>query len=396
MEASTPNAPFHPGRDQRRNVEINVGKACNNRCVFCLDGMPKMEDRSYIQFEKMKRELRTWRAEGHRSVGFLGGEPTTYPKIVQSVAYAKELGFTRIAIATNATKLRLPHFTDKLLEAGLTRITLSMHGHTPELEDKLTRVPGNFEKKCTAIRYLQQKRAQGYLQDGLSINVVLNGWNYKHLLKMMKFFYEDMGLPDLRFNFVRPEGNAIGSKDLTPRYTDVMPYVAKAIILNEHHFRKTLTFGGFPLCRLPGGLLKDRRMLQEYVGELRDLSTDASIRRESLPMTLTSAIPMAFSAQTIASNPALRRAYPTTQWQLEVQTDASLEQHKQESLTKDRMHFNWQDRKRVELKGQPSGCERCPVSRACEGVWVGYLDIWGDEEFQPPNLALDLGAATPR
>ena len=64
----------------------------------------------------MKEELTRWYEGGHRSVGFLGGEPTTYPKIVQSVAFAKELGFTRIAIATNATKLRLQHFADRILE----------------------------------------------------------------------------------------------------------------------------------------------------------------------------------------------------------------------------------------------------------------------------------------
>ena len=45
--------PENPMRDPRLNVEINVGKACNNRCVFCLDGMPKKEDRSYMDFELM-------------------------------------------------------------------------------------------------------------------------------------------------------------------------------------------------------------------------------------------------------------------------------------------------------------------------------------------------------
>ena len=131
--------PENELRDSRRNVEINIGKACNNRCVFCLDGMPKREDRSYMKFEVMKAELERWHSAGHRSVGFLGGEPTTYPKIVQSVAYAKNLGFERIAIATNATKLRLHRFTDKLIDAGLTRVTISMHGHTAELEDRLCR-----------------------------------------------------------------------------------------------------------------------------------------------------------------------------------------------------------------------------------------------------------------
>jgi MoaA/NifB/PqqE/SkfB family radical SAM enzyme len=332
--------PENPLRDGRRNVEINVGKACNNRCVFCLDGMPKKEDRSYMDFGAMKSELESWYSQGRRSVGFLGGEPTTYPKIVQSVAYARELGYTRIAIATNATKLRLQHFTDKLLDAGLTRVTISMHGHTAELEDRLTRVPGNFEKKCSAIGYLKEKRAQGYLPDGLSINIVLNGWNYRHLPRMLRFFYRDLGLDDLRVNFVRPEGYAIGSRELTPRYSAAVPFLVKAILLNDLHFRKTFTFGGFPMCVLPKSLAGSRELLQKYMGEYRDLSTDCSVR---------------------SGGP----------------------EHGVARNSGGRARFNWQDRKRFDLKGRPSACAKCDALSVCEGVWQGYLDIWGDGEFRP-------------
>jgi MoaA/NifB/PqqE/SkfB family radical SAM enzyme len=327
-------------RDVRRNVEINIGKACNNRCVFCLDGMPKKEDRSYMPFDQMKTEIRRWHAAGHRSLGFLGGEPTTYPKIVQSVAYGREVGFTRIAIATNATKLRLRHFTDRILNAGLTRITISMHGHTASLEDRLTRVPGNFDKKCSAIHYLNEKRAQGHLVDGLSINIVLNGWNYRYLPKMLRFFYETMSLDDVRVNFVRPEGYAVGSKSLTPQYDRVVPVLMKAILLNEYHFKKTFTFGGFPLCVLPRELTRSERLLKKYMGEYRDLSTDCSIRSEGFADGVT-------------------------------RVDGG------------RARFNWQERKRHDLKGHPAGCSQCSRYALCEGVWQGYLDIWGDAAFSP-------------
>jgi len=382
MLAHEANVPFHPKRDQRRNVEINIGKACNNRCVFCIDGLPKMEDRSYMNFDLMKDELRRWREDGHTSVGFLGGEPTTYPKIVQSVAYARELGFTRIAIATNATKLRLEHFTDKILDAGLTRITVSMHGHTPELEDKLTRVPGNFEKKCRAIRYLQKKQREGYLPDGLSVNIVLNGWNYKHLLDMMSFFYETMGLPDLRVNFIRPEGYAVGSRELVPRYDKVRGYVAKAIVANERHFRKTLTFGGFPLCVLPKALLKNEALLQSYIGELRDLTTSCSIRSETLSLASLGPYPMAFAHPVLKKKLALRRQYTSHTTYLDPLHPLIWEKEPGEG----RIRFNWQLRRREALKGRPKGCNSCQYSNICEGVWVGYLDIWGEDIFEEPSL----------
>jgi MoaA/NifB/PqqE/SkfB family radical SAM enzyme len=353
------NQPVNPDRDTRRNVEINIGKACNNRCVFCIDGLPKKEDRSYMPFPQMKGELDRWYADGSRSVGFLGGEPTTYPSIVDAIAHAKAIGFTRIAIATNATKLRLTHFTDKLLDAGLTRITISMHGHTAELEDRLTRVPGNYLKKCTAIRYLVAKRAEGYLPDGLSVNIVLNGWNYRYLPKMMQFFYEEMQIDDIRVNFVRPEGYAEGDADLTPPYKKVVPNLIKAIILNEQHFKRVFTFGGFPYCVLPPSLRNNRDLLRRYMGEYRDLSTDCSIRSDGGDQ-----IPPGMSP-----DPASWVKGPKS---TVVDFDAD----------EKRARFNWQERKKHDLKGQPEACTTCDFEPICEGVWKGYLEIYGTEDFR--------------
>lgn len=327
-------------RDLRKNVEINVGKVCNNKCVFCLDGMPTKDDLAFIDFEVMKRELERWRADGHLSVGFLGGEPTTYMKIVESVAYAKELGYTRIALATNAMMLRRMEFTDKLLAAGLTRVTISMHGHTKQLEDELVMVPGAYEKKCTAIRNLLQRKREGHLRDGVSVNIVLNAKNGPHLLPMMKFFFDTMGLDDLRVNFVRPEGYAEGNADLVPTYTAIVPLLTKAILLNEFHFKKTFTFGGFPLCVLPEELLRSKHLLAKYCGDIfRDLSTDCSIRADG---------------------------------------DGGVATYEG-----GRARFNWQDRKRYDLKHHMDACSRCSMTDVCEGVWRGYLDIYGESEFAP-------------
>ena len=334
-------------RDPRKNVEINIGKVCNNKCVFCLDGMPSKADHAFMPWSDMQTELKAWRDAGHLSVGFLGGEPTTYPKIVEAVAYARDLGYTRIALATNAMMLRREKFTASLIEAGLTRVTISMHGHTAALEDKLTAVPGAFDKKCQAIRLLRGYRDRGRLPDGVSVNPVLNGWNYRHLLKMMQFFFVKMDLEDMRVNYVRPEGYAEDNADLTPTYTDVIPVLMKAIVLNEYHFKKVFTFGGVPMCVLPDTLLQSAKLLQKYMGDVfRDLSTDCSIRSEGY----------ADGVSTVSGG---------------------------------RARFNWQDRKRFDLKHHLSTCRACVFTDLCEGVWRGYLDIYGGDEFSA--LASDSG-----
>lgn len=329
-------------RDLRKNVEINVGKICNNKCVFCLDGLPATELRRYMPFEDMKAEIQRWYDAGNRSLGFLGGEPTTHPHIVDAVAFASGLGYTRITIATNGTKLFRKDFTDRLLDAGLTRVTMSMHGHTPELEDKITQVPGNFLKKSTALRYLLQKRDAGYLRDNVSVNIVLNGWNYPHLPALLRFFFERIGLNDLRANFVRAEGFAWEDQSIIPTYTEVAPYLMKAVLLNEYRYKKTFTIGGVPLCQLPLEFVASRAMARRYLGEWRDLDTDCSIR------TTTS--------EGFADGVAV--------------------------VEGGRARFNWQERKRNDLKRQVEVCGRCRYQSVCEGVWKEYLQIHGAGELK--------------
>lgn len=344
-------------RDQRRNVEINIGKTCNNKCVFCLDGMPTKEDKRFMPFDDMKSELERWHAEGHRSVGFLGGEPTTYPFIVQSVAHAKALGYTRIALASNAMMLRREPFLDSLIEAGLNRVTVSMHGHTAALEDRLTMVPGGFLKKVTAIRNMVARRDAGLMTEGVSVNIVLNGWNYRALPKMMKFFFQEMDLRDIRVNFVRPEGYAEGNPDLTPTLTDTVPILVKAILLNEYHFKRVFTFGGVPLCVLPQELLRSENLLRRYCGDVfRDLSTDCSIRAEAPEVT-----------NAAAANNGVSH------------------------IEGGRARFNWQDRKRFDLKQHAAACERCEMVDVCEGLWKGYREMYGESEISP--LEWEGGAA---
>ena len=334
------NSASHPLRDPRRNVEINVGKACNNRCVFCIDGLPKAEDRSYMDIDHMKGEIARFYELGNRSLGFLGGEPTTYPKLPEAIRYASDMGYTRIAIATNATKLRLTHYTDRLIDAGLTRVTVSMHGHTSDLEDRLTRVPGNFRKKVVALRYLVKLRDEGKLRDNVSVNIVVNGWNYKYMPQMMRFFYR-LGLDDIRANFVRTEGYALDDASVTPRFTDVVPYIMKAVMLNEFHYRKSFTLSGFPLCTLPWEFLANSKLAQKVLGEFRDLDTDCSVRSES-------------------------------------DTPFGIEE-----LGEGRARFNWQDRKRADLKIKPDQCLQCRYDNVCEGVWNAYPDFHGLGEITP-------------
>ncbi|MBW2262673.1 MAG: radical SAM protein, partial [Deltaproteobacteria bacterium] len=112
-----------------RNLELNLGKLCNNRCIFCLDGSAPRESRKWVPARRAAGELERARQEGTTSLGLLGGEPTAHPEILEIVGMAKELGFQRIALTSNGLKLSNPGLSRALVEAGVTRFSLSVHAH---------------------------------------------------------------------------------------------------------------------------------------------------------------------------------------------------------------------------------------------------------------------------
>ncbi|MBI3288421.1 MAG: radical SAM protein, partial [Elusimicrobia bacterium] len=184
-----------------KNVEINPGRLCNNKCVFCMSGEERDDHEPWADLERMKVEIRVHHENGARSLGFLGGEPSTYPHILDCIRYARELGYQRVALCTNGTRLADPDFLEKALESGLTRATVSVHSHIPEIEERLVEVPGILEKKIQAIDNLVAVKRAGRLPDNVSLNPVLNRLNAPHMEAFARFFAA-RGIDDIRFNFI--------------------------------------------------------------------------------------------------------------------------------------------------------------------------------------------------
>ncbi len=315
-----------------KNIDVNIGRRCNLRCVFCLDGRISSRQRQWVPLESAREELRRGYESGCRSMGLLGGEPTVYPHLFELLAHAKELGFERMALYTNGLRLGDPELCDRLVDAGVTRIGVSIHAHRPELEDSLTSRPGGFEAKIRGVRRLAAHRRQGRLRHGLAVNPVITRPNLPHLLAMLRFFARQ-GVDDLRFNFVRSIGRAEGSVELTPRYRDAAKACVELIVENERRLHRALTFGDFPFCVWPWEVLGSDVLRRRYIGEFNDLRTDVSL----------------FEAPS---------------------EDVG-----------DLDRFNWADRRRARLKLKYPACEGCAFFQDCEGVYRCYADIYGANEF---------------
>lgn len=318
----------------RRNLELNIGRACNNHCVFCISGKAGRDERMWISPEQAKQEVAVAFERGCRSLGFLGGEPTIYPHLIEVAEFARSLGYTRVALATNAMVLDKMDFARRCITAGVTRATISFHAHTRALEHKITKVPNAFDRKVTAIGHLLTLQAEGHLQDGVSVNPVINSLNFRHLPQMVAFFRR-LGLRDVRFNFIRNMGNAEDYPGLCPTFSELRPYLDKVIEQNERRDPIIITFGEMPYCAMPWLLHTNPELFRRYVGELRDYITDVAI----------------FASPRKADHGLYR--------------------------------FNWQDSKRNDLKTKTPACADCRFRDPCEGVWRSYVELYGTKEIRP-------------
>ena len=156
---------------------ISITGLCNNNCLFCLDS--DRLDKEHKSIQNILSEIDF--VINCKKLIISGGEPTIHPQIIEIVEYAKEKGFEKIQIVTNGRMLSNKDFCEKIIKAGLTEVTFSIHG-IEDIHDKLTNVPGSFKQIIKGIRNV--KRYPGII---INTDTCITKVNHQHLLKLVKF-----------------------------------------------------------------------------------------------------------------------------------------------------------------------------------------------------------------
>ena len=158
--------------------EIRVGFRCNARCGFCyyqdlLDNPVEKEPTT----GQIARQLQALRSMGATEIEFTGGEPTIRPDLPELIDDARELGFVNISIITNGLRLAKRQYAEKLVAAGANDFLFSIHGHTAEIHDKHTSLPGSFAKILEAVQNVHEAgaRCRG--------TTTVTGKNHMHIRK---------------------------------------------------------------------------------------------------------------------------------------------------------------------------------------------------------------------
>jgi len=185
-------------RDHRR--WIRLATACNSDCLFCLDAETPRD--RFAPRDQVLRELEQGRDEGASKVVLSGGEATLHPEFTELVRAARDLGYRRVQTVTNGWRLADRNFYDRCVDAGLGEMTFSLHGHTAELHEALTRTSGSFRRIVkAAARAARDPRVVA------NIDVVLCRPNVGALDRILELGIS-LGITEFDLLHVIPQGRA--------------------------------------------------------------------------------------------------------------------------------------------------------------------------------------------
>lgn len=315
--------------DNLKHIEVNIWKACNNRCLFCMSSKSKEWDSKFTTLEVLKDKIDSYVKKWYKSIGFLWWDISIHPKIVEIILYCKKNWFENINIVTNGVKFHDFEFTKKVVEAWLTRVNFSIHSHIDEIEDYLTNVKWGLQKKLKAIDNFNFFYDNWFLRDNLSVNIVLNSRNLSTIVETVLYFYKIKKVNDIRINFIwLNRDNEENWNDLKLSYEQFVPYMKKLIYVSlKYNIR--LTFDTIPPCIFYFiDNVNYRTLLNRFLGESLDYIDEID---------------------NINNND----------------------------------QFKWKDRKKDLLKTQFDQCKECIYNISCQWVRNSYKELYWWKEFIP-------------
>jgi radical SAM protein with 4Fe4S-binding SPASM domain len=196
------------------NGGIELTSRCNLRCVHCYINTPASAK------EIQKRELSTKEVynlidqitdEGCLWLLLTGGEPLLRPDFLDIYSYAKRKGMI-ITLFTNGTTIT-PSIAKHLSEQPPFVVEITLYGHTQQTYERVTRVPGSYEKCVQGIELLLDHDVRFKLK---TMVMTLNA----HEVWDMKKYAEQIGVDfsfDAVLNMRVDGGSAPGNFRLSPQ-----------------------------------------------------------------------------------------------------------------------------------------------------------------------------------
>ena len=211
--------------------------ACNKRCAFCAqDGLVGLDPPLFEADLERARALSD-------ELTFTGGEPTLDDALASKVSAARAIGFRRVGVQTNGSRLASASYTRALRDAGLTDVHLSVHGADAAVHDYHSGRPGSFGDLLAA---LHNARTSDLV---IAVTTVLTRSNFRVLAGIPKLL-ERRGASAWFVSVPVIAGRAAALRDrIVPRLGLAIPFALHALAAADAVKLPSWTVGA-PACLL--------------------------------------------------------------------------------------------------------------------------------------------------
>ena len=136
------------------SVLFELTFVCNHACSFCYNCPTGQKEMNTAEVIDALRKLAEFNV---LYLTLSGGEPLVRKDFFEIARAARDMGFA-LRIYTNGYLIDEAMAKKIRTIANPVEMEISLHGGRPETHDKLTCVPGSFQKICSAVKVL---RAEG-------------------------------------------------------------------------------------------------------------------------------------------------------------------------------------------------------------------------------------------
>ena len=247
-----------------------TGYSCNAKCHFCIDlNKREIPDKST---QTLVSEMVKARTEGADYLELIGGETTIRGDFFPILNAARRLGFKDVVVVTNGKMLSYPDFAKKTVDAGVTELIFSIHGHDAKTHDLLVADAGSFEQ---LLKGIENVRACGFKRIHANSTVVKQ--NMETLPELGELLVK-LKIEHAEFIFVDPSygGGYTNFEAIVPRISDAAPWMRKCLDVGRKWGTRDWTVRYVPLCHFSDYLDQVSEIREVKIFQTRHMAPDFS------------------------------------------------------------------------------------------------------------------------
>ena len=231
-------------------IDFELNSSCNLRCPMCPISAesPKGKGKStWFDFELYKQIIDYSYKEGTRAIKLnYINEPLIRKDIIKFIEYARSAGILDIYLSTNGILLN-KEISNELIDAGLTRLQISIDAFTEETYQKV-RPGGELKTVITNLKnFLEIKKQKKKITPLTRVNFVKTSLNESELDKFISYWSNEVDMIGVQ-EFVKPtkvKKNTITSnKSLKKKNFKCSFPFKQLVITNEKKILPCCTFWG--------------------------------------------------------------------------------------------------------------------------------------------------------